>query len=231
MIITESWFRWYDSIAAQRYANLQRYNVRTVAEATVEPLTLEQCYWHLNIDTDGSPPGSDHDDWLENIGIPGARAWCEAYLELTIAQQTLELATDQFPSEDFIDLPFGPVLSIESVTYLDDGGNDVVFADTDYLLDNVSEPHRLYLGYEMEWPEVVRQVRNSVRIRYVVGYSLPDESPPGDFPLPSRIRIGMLLLLGHLFNNRENTTELKLEEIPIGVKSFLDWDSKRLGFA
>lgn len=230
MIITEPWLHWYDSLAAYRYATLQRYNVRTVVESTVEPLSLDEAYWHLHIDTYGSPLGSDHDDWLENIGIPGARSWCEAYLERTIAQQTLELSSDQFPSGDFIDLPFGPVLSIESVTYLDDGGNDVVFADTDYTLDNYSKPHRLYLGYEMEWPEVVRQVRNSVRIRYVVGYSLSGESPPGEFPLPPKTRIGMLMLLGHMFRNRENTTVLKLDQIPIGVQSFLDWDRVRPHF-
>jgi len=230
--MTDPWLIWYESLAAFRYATLHRYHLRTVVEPdfALEPITLEQAYWHLHIDTYGSPLGSDHDDWLENIGIPGARSWCEAYLEHSIAQQTLELTTDHFPDTDYIDLPFGPVLSIESVTYLDDGGNDAIFADTDYSLDNYSQPHRLYLGYEMEWPTVVRQVRNSVRIRYIAGYSLPGDSPPGEFPLPHRVRVGMLMLLGHMFDNREDTTVLKLEQIPIGVKSFLDWDRARPHF-
>ncbi len=222
----------YESLAAYRYANLQRYNVRVIAEPTIdlEPISLVDAYRHLHIDTYGSPPASDHDAWLEEIGIPGARAWCEAYLGVSIAAQTLELATDQFPSSDYIDLPFGPVQSIESVTYLDGAGVDTDFYVDEYQLDTYSDPHRLYLAYGSEWPSEYRSERNALRIRYVTGYSLSTDSPQIQV-LPRRIRIGMLLMLDDLFRNRGNTTAIKLDELPIGIRSFLDWDRVRVGFA
>ena len=236
-MITYYWTRWYQSLTDYRYAQMHRFHVRPVVAATVEPISMTDAYNHLQIDTEElSPPGtapiSPFDDWLEFIGIPGARAWCEAYQGVSIAQQTLELSTDRFPTDDFIDLPYGPVREVESVKYLDEDGNETDFPDPSvsppevgWLLD--ANTNRLYLDYEGVWPTEVRSVRNAVKIRYITGYSLPDESPLGEFPLPPQTKIGMLLLLGHLFNNRENTTTLKLDEIPIGVKSFLDWNRER----
>lgn len=237
-MITTYWTRWYESLAEYRYARMHRFHVRTVVAPTVEPITLQDAYWHLNIDTTGTSPVSDHDDWLEMIGIPGARAWCESYQGVTIAQQTLELTTDRFPcDDDFIELPYGPVQSIESVKYIDEEGNEIEWPDPGaspgeqpWLLDIASDPQRLYLAYEAEWPDDVRSIRNSVKIRYIAGYSLAAESPPGEFPLPQQTKNGMLLLLGHLFNNREDTTSLRLDHIPIGAKSFLDWERVRPNF-
>lgn len=223
-MIYQSSLVWYESLAAYRYATLHRYNSRVVVEPTIaeEPITVEECWSQFNLKPWGSPPGTEHDDWFEQIGIPGARAWCEAYLGRAIAQQTIVLTTNQFPSDDFIDLPYGPVREIESVTYLDDGGADAVVDPLEYQLDTYSEPHRLYLAYDTSWPEVVRDVRNSVRIQYIAGHTLPSESP-NDMPLPAGIRTGMLLILGHLWKNREDTTTLKLDQIPIGARSFLDF--------
>lgn len=216
----------YSSAAEYRYAQLQRYNVRPVAGTIVEPITLEDAWRHLNLKPWGSPEATEHDDWLEMIGIPGARSWCEAYLGQTIAQQSIELTTDSFPSTDYIDLPFGPVLEIEEVTYIDGAGDVQIMYAQEYTLDAYSEPHRLYLSYGFEWPEDVREVRNSVKVRYIAGYTTDGDSP-NDYPLNYRTRVAILLLLGHLFKNREETTVLKLDNIPIGVRSFLGWDSDR----
>lgn len=225
--------RWYQSLAEYRYATLQRFNVRLAVEPTLdqEPITLEEAWHQLNLVPWGSPLGTEHDDWLTLIGIPGARSWAEAYLGLSLAEQTLELTTDRFPSDDFIDLPFGPVQSIESITYLDEAGDEQTVDELDYRLDNYSQPHRVYLEYDTQWPTETRQVRNAIRIRYVVGNTQPGLSPPGQYPLPPRIRIALLFLVGHLHKNREHTTTIKVEEIPLGARSFLDWDRVRLGFA
>ncbi len=227
------WSTWYQSLADYRYQQLQRYQLRVIAEPTIiqEPISLPDAYAHLHIDTYGSPPASDHDAWLEDIGIPGARSWAEAYLGKTLAQTTLELTTDVFPSGDYIDLPGGPVREIVSVTYLDGAGILTNYYVDQFQLDTYSEPHRLYLANEAEWPTEVRAERNAVRIQYIAGYSLPTDSPQTTSPIPKRTRIGMLLMLGHLWRNREDTTTVKLDMLPTGSRSFLDWDRVRVGFA
>ncbi len=231
MTIPDYWFLWYDSVAEYRYATMHRYNSRVSVEPTIEqePITVEECWSQFNLAPWGSPPGTEHDDWFEQIGIPGARSWAESYLGLVLAEQTILLTTNQFPSEDFIDLPYGPVREIVSVTYQDWNGDDVVLDVAEYQLDSYSNPHRLYLSYDSTWPDEVRDVRNSVRIEYVAGYTLADSSP-NDWPMPSQIRTGIFLLLGHLWKNREDTTTLNLKEIPIGAKSFLDWHRVRSNF-
>ena len=191
-----------------------------------EPITLEEAWQHLRIDTYGSPLASDDDSWLQNIGIPAARMWAEGYTGLSLAPQTLELVADAFPS-DYFELPFGPVQYIESISYTD--ADDVEQTFTDYELNSYLVPARLSPAYGFTWP-TARDSTNSVRIRYVSGYSLPTYSPAG-FVLTSRLKIGLLLMLGHLYENREDTTALRLELIPNGAKLFLDYDRIRRGFA
>lgn len=216
------------TLRADRRDSLKRYGIRLVSPVAEEPITLEDAWAHLRIDVD-SPPSSDHDAWLTGFGIPAAREYCEHWLGSSIAPQTLELATNGFPHR-FAKLPFGPVLSIVSVTYLDPDTSPPQYAtvDTaDYQLDAYTS--RLELAYGASWPTAV-DFTNSVKIQYRAGFSLPDDSPQIN-PMPYLIRAAMLLMLGHLFENREATTELKLDEIPLGVSSLLERDRLRLSMA
>lgn len=189
---------------------------------------MEQAYAHLRIDTFGSPQESDDDLWLSEIGIPGARQWCEQYLGLSVAQQTIELATNSFPGSWF-ELPFGPVESIVSVTYVDENGADQTMPPGDYEVDQFSEPPRLILAYGAEWP-AARNSTNSVRVRYVTGFSLPGDSPQSH-SLPPAIRSAMLLVLGHFYENREDATTSAVTSIPLGAQALLDLNRVRLGMA
>ncbi len=105
-------------IEAQQAAALKQYQVRQVGDIDGEPITIEEARAQCNVDINGSPPESDDDFWLENIGIPAARAYCENYKGVAYAQRTVELVTNGFPS-GAINLPFGPVQSIESIKYDD----------------------------------------------------------------------------------------------------------------
>lgn len=191
-----------------------------------EPITLEEARHHLRVDTYGSPPTSDDDDWLTDIGIPAARMWAEGYTGLSLAPQTLELVARQFPPQYF-ELPFGPVQSIVSVDYTDTADDPQVF--TDYELNNYPSPAVLEPAYGFSWPTALDWT-NSVRVRYEAGYTLPDVSPAG-FVLTSRLKIGMLLMLGSLYENREDASALNLNHIPNGARTFLDFDRIRRGFA
>jgi uncharacterized phiE125 gp8 family phage protein len=191
-----------------------------------EPITLEEARHHLRVDTYGSPATSDDDDWLTDIGIPAARMWAEGYTGLSLAPQTIEIVARQFPAEYF-ELPFGPVQAIVSVEYTDALGVPQPF--TDYELDGYRMPAVLQPAYGFTWPTALDWT-NSVRVRYQAGYSLPSHSPAG-FVLTSRLKIGILLMLGHLYENREDTSTLNLSLIPNGARTFLDFDRTRRGFA
>jgi len=213
---------------AFRRARLDLWNTQVVVPTAPEnePITIEEARWHLRIDTFGSPQTSDDDPWLQTIGIPAARMWAEGYTGLSLAPQTIELVARRFP-RDYFELPAGPVQYVESVMYLDTDGVDTSF--TDYELNRYVNPARLAPAYGFAWP-AARDVDNSVRVRYVTGYSPAGYSPAG-FALTPRLRIGILLMLGHLFENREDANAVKIDQIPNGARVFLDYDRVRLGFA
>jgi uncharacterized phiE125 gp8 family phage protein len=201
---------------------MKQYGVRVVDGVATEPVTLDEARLQLKIvaDSDGSP----HDPWIEQIGLPAAREWCEGYSGLSIGLKTLELATNGFPLGG-IPLPFGPVTSIVSVTFIDGEGTEVAMAEDDYYLDQFTE--RLLPSYGTTWPTAL-DFANSVRVVYNAGYEADSD---GVTTMPYRVKAAVLLTLGHLDVNREDTSPVVMNEIPTGAKNFLDQVRIRLGMA
>lgn len=197
---------------------MKRYGVRVLEDVVTEPVTLEQARLHLKIvaDFDGSP----FDPWIEQIGLPGAREWCEGYSGLSIGTKTLELATDGFPSGG-IPLPFGPVSSVVRVSYTDAEGVLTDMEVGSFEFDPFTS--QVVPVYGTAWP-AARTSANSVRVEYVVGY---DEHNT----MPYAVLAAVLLTLGHLDANRENSSPVMVYEIPTGAKNFLDQVRVRLGMA
>ena len=215
---------------------LATFSVRLITPPTFadEPITLEEAWHHLRIDTflnSDSPPAtvSGDDLWLETIGIPAARNWAEGYVGKSLVTQTLELVGTAFPS-DYFELPFGPVQSVTSVIYVDEDGIEQTMDAADYDLNTDVSPSRVQLAYDVDaWP-TARDAYNSVRVRYVAGYTPVGDSPSFGNITPS-LKIGILLMLGHLYENRETTQASAVTEIPMGARVFLDKDRVRIGFA
>lgn len=205
-----------------------------------EPLTIEECRAHLEAQPYGD---SDSDvDAIDDAMILGwaaaAREHCENFLGLSLAPQILEAALDTFPSTRVdgttaIELPRGPVREIISVVggeLTSDGsaGSDsdgsFVLMPADYILDDFSAPPRLLPA--VGWPAASGV--NSVRIRYWAGYG---QDSDGGIKVPWAVRAAMLLILGHLFANREDSTEKALTSIPNGADALMRPLRVRLGMA
>lgn len=244
-------------MTSRQRAALQEYGLRVITDVVFadEPISLQDAYDHSRIFSDSN--GSVDDVWLE-AQIPAAREYCERFLGRSLAPRTMELATSSFPTVTVqtaagpaIDLPFGPVQSITSVKYLvsqdaeDTNGDPILDSNGDpttevveltldastYALDNYVTPNRLVLAYGESWPSTLGSL-NSVKVRYVTGYvSAPDT--PGNPVLPRMARSAMLLMLGHLYENREALTPNAMTELPLGVQALLDLvpDRERLGMA
>lgn len=234
-------------ICLRQQAALLRFGVRTVEDVATEPITLDEARQHLRVDTylidvpdSGSPPDqmtvSDDDAWITAM-LPAAREYCEQYLGRALAPRTMEYVGDAFPAVAIgappgpaFQLPFGPVQSVESITYTDTDDAPQTVASIDYEIDAISVPSQVVLTYGSSWP-TARSSTGSVRVRYITGYSTPGESPQV-YPLPKMARAAILLFLGHLYENREAVTVGSLVELPLGVQSLLDFVGReRMGFA
>jgi len=229
------------------YDVLARWGLKVIVPATIEPVTLGQAKLHLRITDDAGSPSVHPDDPLITALITAARQYCEAYSGLALASQVVELGGRSFmPASaylysgssgqntyctQYVELPMPPIAGIQSVSYADSTGTQIPIAASGYILDDYVFPPRLY---SMSWPTTSNNPA-AARIRYAVGYDLPGNSPNPN-PIPESVVAAIKLVLGHLYENREETisgnrSSLAITEIPIGAKVLLDLYRVRQGFA
>lgn len=174
--------------------------VRTVAPDPV--VTLVEAKKHLRI------LHSDDDEEILDI-IAAAQAQIEGPngIGIALAPQTWRMSLDYFPCE--IIVPLGPVTAINSITYTKEDGTA---GSTDrWRVDIDSQPCRLWPPYDESWP-VSRCEPGAVKVTFTTGYA----------SVPADLRAAVKLLVGHLYENREATTDASMTELPMAVSSILN---------
>lgn len=198
--------------------------LRVITPAAGEQISLSMARLHLRLDDDGDSPAAHQDDpWLVGVGIPAAREFCEGWLGRSLVPQAFEYTLDQFPIF-MLSLPMAPVTAVASVKYVDGDGVVQTLDTSAYEYDLYGAPPRVQPIANTTWP-TPKFTTNAVRIRFTAGYDLPGDSPSLN-PLPFAIKAAMLLMLGHLYENREATlsqadgTAASIE-LPLGVQNLL----------
>lgn len=176
---------------------------KVITPVATEPVTLAETKLHLRVD------GAEDNDLIDVL-ITAAREFAEHYTGRALAVQTLEMALDCFP-RDYVELDMPPVASVTSIKYTDAAGTEQTVSASDYGLTTYGESRQVSRAYGVVWP-VTQDVPNAVRIRYVTGYAA----------LPKAARAALLLLVGHLYENRQAVSTLSLEEIPMGASALMD---------
>lgn len=200
---------------------------KVIIQPSAELLSIEDCRAHLSVDpiddVDSDDIAHSHPDDALIMAMQGtAREHCENFLGISIARRTLEIAMDIFP-DGAIELPSAPLVSVDSVSVGDDSDGEL--DTTTYVVDDYSVPARIVPV--TTWPTLVA-VTNQVRVRFVAGYG---EDSDGAQPLPFAIRAAMLLILGHLYKNREDSVDRAMQSLPGGAEALLRPLRIRLGMA
>lgn len=178
---------------------------KVTLEPSAEPVTLFDTKKHLRVD-------HDEEDTLITVLIQTARTTIEQYTNRSLITQTRVLKLDSFPACETIYLPNGAVQSVTTVAYIDDAGaNQTLTANTDYYTDVDSNIARIEaVNY---WPSTFDRP-NAVTITYICGYGAASA-------VPAPLKSALLLLVGHLYENREQVTADNMTEIPFGVQSLI----------
>jgi uncharacterized phiE125 gp8 family phage protein len=142
-------------------------------------VTLEEARLQCKVDSDDTT----HDAVLESL-ITAAREFAEHYTGRALAPVTLEAALDEFPCEEFIDLPMPPVTSVTSIKYTDTAGAEQTFPGASYALSTYDVARRVSLAYAAAWP-ATQCIADAVRARFVTGYASAD--------LPKAVKAALLL--------------------------------------
>lgn len=134
---------------------------RLLTAPPVEPITyLElEAQIRATLDTVEYP--------LVNAMISAARQQAENITRRALITQTWEVSLDRFPCGKII-LPFPPIQSVTSVTYLDGDGVSTVLDPALYTLET-DEPAYLLPVWGQSWP-TARNYPGSVKIVIVCGY-------------------------------------------------------------
>lgn len=162
--------------------------VKVTTPPAVEPVTLAEAKTHLRVDI------TDDDAYITRL-ITMAREQCELEARRAFVTQTLEVRLERWPGYQ-LGLPMPPLQSVTSITYTDQEGNAATVTATDYYIYTGVEPGRLILKPNKSWPTVNLMPGPSIVIQYVAGYGLA-------VAVPQRYKQAILLLVGHMYENRE----------------------------
>ena len=154
---------------------------------SAEPITLDEAKLHCKVD------GAD-DDALITALIVTARHQAEQRTSRALITQQWEQTLDSFPV-DGIELANPKLVSVESVTYLDENGVRQTLANTEYQVVTDELIGRILPAYGKVWPSC-RVQPGSVAINYTCGYGAAAAVPAG-------IKSWMLLAVGTWYAQRE----------------------------
>lgn len=189
---------------------------KVITKPTYEPLTVDDVSEYLRLDDSPTDAG------LISASITAARQYLEQYLNRYIATQTIETSFDGFQNPMVLN---ADVQSITSVKYLDENGAEQTLASNQYLLDTYAEPAQITPAYNVTYPNTYG-VPNSVKVRYVVGYT--SGGSPDTNPLPDPLKFAMMLIIGDLYANREGQSDKPYNPNPT-VQNMLSFYRLKMG--
>jgi uncharacterized phiE125 gp8 family phage protein len=180
---------------------------------TTEPVTTTEAKLHCRVD-------HSTEDAIFTRLIETARQECEAISRRAFVTRTYTAYLDYWPGR-VLELPYPPLVSISSIKYYDDAGSAAAtYASSNYIVDTTSEPGRVSLKTNAEWPSVTLRPINGLEIIYTAGYGAADD-------VPDVYKAAMLLLIGHLYENREAVAVqqgISLVQLPMAVEYLLMTD-------
>jgi hypothetical protein len=207
------------------------------------------------------------DDALIGALISAARDYAEKWTSRILAQRQFVMVMDSHPYytdsiasqqayppnyyslprysttlwnySQMIKLPFAPLKSVDSMRYIAADGTAVTLhQDTDFVVDRITEPARIFPLPGQFWPADLF-VANSVEITFTAGYD-PDPAaaadthtvtanPPNQQPdsivvlaIPQTLRVAILMLTNHWYQNREPVAAGAVGSVPHNVEQLLN---------
>ena len=211
--------------------------VRVVTAPAAYPVTLAQAKEWCRVDDDDASQDATLVMLIMGItnhaeNVLTGRAYVERTLELSFdyasycmptSYQYASINNNRWPGYQFwpgIQLPFPPLLAVESITYTDVHGDPQTMDPVTYEYDQAEEPGLVRPLFGSYWPRVGR-VFNAFRIRYRAGYR-PIGSPTDltdNSYLPGQLRVWMNARICTLYDNRAQWAEGRLLQIP---RDFVD---------
>jgi len=173
------------------------------------PVSIDRARQHLRVD-------ETSEDQLIADMIDAATRVAQNFTRRQFITATYKLYLDYFPTE--IELPRPPLQSVESIQYYDTDGTLQTLDSSVYTVDNKSTVGKVVEAYGQSWPST-RDMVNAVVVEFVAGYGDKEEDVPG------HIRQAIRLIVGHMFEHREDVlVGVQGYKLPAGAETLLWFD-------
>ena len=207
------------------------WNRLVCTQAGAAALTLAQVKAQCRVDAADAT-----EDALLNLLMAAAQAKLEgpSGIGIPLVSSQWRLSLDSFYRQDHaqrgwdwdfwdfgsrgIRIPLAPVISIDSVTYLDGTGQRQTLDPAVYAYDLDAQPVVVRPASGQFWPPSLSNP-GAVKISFTAGYA-------SAAAVPADLKQAMLLLVGHWYANREAVVGVNNRdssaELPLGVQPILD---------
>lgn len=180
--------------------------ISVVTSPTILPVTLDMFKQHIRVTHDAEDSIYRH--YLQTAVQIVTSATNHVFLA-TQYDLILPCFTDQ------IDLRFGPIASVDLVTYYDgDDASQTLDAANYKLLTETNTSGHIESTETDGFPDTYTRT-DAVTIRFTAGYATQDLIPPN-------ARQALLMLAAHYNMHRDSVTEKSANEIPFTVRTLID---------
>ena len=162
---------------------------KTSVSQTAEPITLAELKEQLRIESSTT----EDDTFLEGL-IVSSREAVEALLGKVLIDQTVVAKLDEFPKDDYFELPTPPVASVTSITYFDEDNASQTFSSASYSLNDYCDPQRVVRNTDVDWPATYDRW-DAITVTYQAGYATASA-------VPSSIKTVIKMLAAETYENR-----------------------------
>lgn len=163
----------------------------TLVSLSGEPLSLQEAKAFLRVDL------ADDDALITSL-VSAARQWFEVACDRQFCTATWSVSYPDFGCVG--ELPYPPLVSVVSVTYLVDGTPTALDAST-YNVVTGRTPGYIALADGESWPSTVDTHPEAVTVTFTSGYGTASS-------VPEMVKSGIKLLLAHWYDHRGDAAEV-----------------------
>ncbi len=174
--------------------------------APTQIVTVAEVKDHLRID------GTAEDTLIQRYIDAAVDAIEGPYgIGVLMGSQEWEFYQDYFTPT--IRIPVYPVISIDEIRYVDEGGTEQVLSTDVYQVDTASNPARIARDYNQTWPQTQARALNGVTVKFTGGYT----------SVPEALRAAVILWVSHMYEVRQPfIVGTNVMEVPYTVEELLN---------
>ena len=162
---------------------------KTTVAAASEPITLAELKEQLRIESSTT----EDDTFLTGL-IVSSREAVEAILGKVLINQTVVAKLDEFPKDEYFELPTPPVSSVTSITYFDEDNASQTFSSASYSLNDYCDPDRIVRNTDVDWPATYDRW-DAITVTYQSGFA-------NAAAVPSSIKTVVKMLAAETYEQR-----------------------------